>query len=196
MFHSDMKSSQVITFNEIIKKFILGSHFKMSNERAMQDLNLGGISLPNLICRRMALNIKRLQWTNSSPLPCVKDLAAFEKTPSCLEKYLAAAYPTLSTAELYKEALKRCSIKNHITTPTQKEYISLGLRFPLNRNLFTHNYPLTQRDIAWRIITKSLPLYHKNKNSSPYLESTEGFFSKTQEYVDLQNLSQHTHALV
>jgi hypothetical protein len=61
-------------------------------------------------------------------------------------------------------------------TPTQHQYINNGLTGKMLKTLLNTMIPTSQKDTLWRFFCKILPLYHPEKNSKPYLESSVGIF--------------------
>jgi len=74
------------------------------------------------------------------------------------------------------ELLSPKGASSTLLTPTQIIYCREGMDQPIWAILNSRKLPLIMRDTLWKFATKTLPLFHKEKEVCPYTESSSHIF--------------------
>jgi len=179
LFHIKPTLLQEIRIMKLIKGFIYGSAYKVSNQRSALQFHLRGIGFQFNPVRQRCFVLKRCQWMLDSPFSDLLSIPRGRMSEDLKSAFSVCLEPPFRSIRIrdLQESIERIKPEpKMILTPTQRTYIEEGMDAGIFILCRSKDLPLTLRDTIWRFATKTLPLYHKVKETLPFLESSHFLF--------------------
>jgi len=163
LFHTALTPAQEYKLSWLPVEFVFGSASKMSYKRASLPVLEGGLGLNLSPSRQSAFEAKRKHWvlassfadfqssSDSKQSDLLQSPLLWDLKVKDLQGILDLLYPKVAQSQLL--------------TPTQIIYHREGMEQPIWALLNSRKLPLILRDTLWKFSTKTLPLFHKDKES-------------------------------
>jgi len=145
----------------------MGSACKVGDDRASQSLLDGDIGLRLNNNRFLAFSMQKTLWVNQSRFANIERRRTIGITDEVTNGYENLKIKNITN---YYDSIY--PVPPNRLTATQRIYLREGMGQKIWELCWNKRIPLIFRNTIWRFITKTLPLFHKNKTSQPLLESS------------------------